>query len=266
MKLKFHDKGIYSSKNYNYFWKNGYIIIKNLLPKELCDLSNKYANQAAEKNYGQIMHLHREDFLVAQTSGKINKLKDLHEKIIFLKQLKQISSHYEDFLKNPYIVEYLNWLYSRKMTGLLTNIFFKKPKTKYAKQSWQIHQDNNYLNNKNGLYVTVNVAFNYMNQKNGGLKLYPGSHKLGQLKAKKKVSYRDKDGKPGNKIEIKLPMKPVAINLRKGDVLFMHGLCVHESTDNNSNDPRPLLSLGYIPYGEQFDPGYQSKRSVTFID
>ena len=51
------------------------------------------------------------------------------------------------------------------MTGLLTNIFFKEPGTKYAKQAWQAHQDNNYLNNKNGLYVTINVAFNYMSKK-----------------------------------------------------------------------------------------------------
>ena len=26
----------------------------------------------------------------------------------------------------------------------------------------------------------------------------------------------------------------------------MHGLCAHESSDNLSNDPRPLLSLGYM--------------------
>ena len=61
-------------------------------------------------------------------------------------------------------------------------------------------------------------------------------------------------------------MKPVAINLRKGDVLFMHGLCAHESTNNNSADSRPLLSLGYLPYGEKFDPGYNSKRSVLILD
>ena len=46
----------------------------------------------------------------------------------------------------------------------------------------------------------------------------------------------------------------------------MHGLCVHKSSNNNSNDPRPLLSLGYIPYGEKFDPGFNSKREVKFLN
>ena len=32
-------------------------------------------------------------------------------------------------------------------------------------------------------------------------RLYPGSHKLGNLEAEKKESYREKDGKPGNKIK-----------------------------------------------------------------
>ena len=46
----------------------------------------------------------------------------------------------------------------------------------------------------------------------------------------------------------------------------MHGLCAHESSDNLSNDPRPLLSLGYMAMGEKFDPGFNSKRSITFLD
>ena len=37
-------------------------------------------------------------------------------------------------------------------------------------------------------------------------------------------------------------------------------------SNNNSNDPRPLLSLGYIPYGEKFDPGFNSKREVKFLN
>lgn len=266
MSLRFKKKSFYSLKNYEFFWENGYIIIKNLIPGELCDLSNKYARDLADINFGQIMHLHRKDFLIAQTAKKIEKIKSLHEKILFIKYIFQISEHYESLLKNPFIVDYLNWLYNRKMSGLLTNIFFKEPGTKYSKQAWQVHQDNNYLNNKNGLYVTVNVAFNYMSKKNGGLKLYPGSHKLGNLNAIKKVSYREKDGKPGNKIKKKLNINPLEIELKKGDVLFMHGLCAHKSEDNNSKDSRPLLSLGYIPFGEEFDPGYQSMRSVTLID
>jgi len=115
------------------------------------------------------------------------------------------------------------------------------------------------------MYITVNIPLNYMSEKNGGIKLYPGSHKLGSLDAESKISYREKDGKPGNKINKELPMKPIKMNLEKGDVLFMHGWCVHESSDNNSNDSRPLLSFGYMPLGEKFDPGFNSKRKIDFL-
>jgi len=193
-------------------------------------------------------------------------MENLHDKVLFHRHLTQVSKHFNELLKNPNIVSYLSWLYQRQMSGLLTNVFFKEPGSKYSKQSWQVHQDNNYTGNENGMYVTVNIAFNYMSQKNGGLRLYPGSHKLGNLEAEKKESYREKDGKPGNKIKNILPMKPIECNLEKGDVLFMHGLCAHESSDNLSNDPRPLLSLGYMAMGEKFDPGFNSKRSITFLD
>lgn len=256
----------YTKKNFNTFWKNGFLVIKNFVAKEFCDYTNLLARQFANKDFAQIMHLHREEYLVAQSSEKLNKLSSLHEKILFYRKIRSTSDHFNQFLKMPEIVDYLEWLYEKKMTGLLTNIFFKEPGTKYAKQSWQPHQDNSYLDNKGGMYITVNVPLNSMNKKNGGLKLYPGSHKLGLLESSNVISYREKDGKPGKKILNKIDIKPVQLNLKKGDILFMHGLCVHESSDNLSNTARPLISLGYIPYGEKFKPGFNSKRTVTFLN
>lgn len=263
---KFNNSGIYTQKNFDEYWDKGFIIIKDLVDPELCEYSNVLARSIADKDFGQIMHLHKEDFLVAQSAEKISQMGSLHEKVMYYRKLKQISNHFNEFLKNPEIVQYLSWLYGRQMAGLLTNLFFKEPGTKYCKQAWQVHQDNNYTGNENGMYVTVNLTFNYMSQKNGGLRLYPGSHKLGVLEAEERVSYRESDGKPGNTITEKLPMDPVECELEKGDVLFMHGLCAHESSDNLSNDGRPLLSLGYMAMGEKFDPGFQSKRSITFLN
>lgn len=268
MTKKFQENTIFSKENFEKYWSDGFIIIKDMLTPEICEYSNSLARIVADENYGQIMHLHREEYLISQSSKKIDNFENLNDKVLFIKRLKQISKHYEELLKNPDITNFLDWLYERQMTGLLTNIFFKEPGSKYSNQEWLPHQDNNYLSNENGLYVTVNVAFNYMSEKNGGLFLYPGSHKLGNLDSEKRQSYRESDGKPGNKVketDIK-NITPVACELNKGDVLFMHGLCVHKSSNNNSNDPRPLLSLGYIPYGEKFDPGFNSKREVKFLN
>lgn len=265
MITRYQETGNYTKSNFDEYWKNGFIVLRNLLSNEHCDYNNLLARKVANKDFAQIMHIHREDFLIAQCSEKLNSINNLSDKVLFYQKIKQIADHYTHLLKFPEIVNYLEWLYKRQMVGLLTNVFFKEPGTKYSKQSWQPHQDNSYLENENGMYITVNIPLNYMSEKNGGLKLYPGSHKLGPLDAENKISYRESDGKPGNKIKKKLPMSPVEMNLEKGDVLFMHGLCVHESTENNCNDPRPLLSLGYMPYGEKFDPGFNSKRRVTFL-
>jgi hypothetical protein len=266
MLTRYQKTGNYTKSNFDEYWRNGFIVLKNLISSEHCDYSNLLARTVANDDFAQIMHLHREEFLVAQCSEKLNSIKNLSDKVLFYQKIKQVAVHYTQLLKFPEIVNYLEWLYQRQMTGLLTNIFFKEPDTKYSKQAWQPHQDNNYLANENGLYITINIPLNYMNEKNGGLKLYPGSHKLGSLDAENKISYRETDGKPGNEIKKKLPMEPVQMNLEKGDVLFMHGLCVHESSDNNSRDSRPLLSLGYMPFGEKFDPGFNSKRRIDFLN
>lgn len=265
MSTRYQKSGNYSKSKYEEFWKNGFIVLRNLMSHEHCDYSYFLAKSVANKDFAQIMHLHREDFLIAQSSDRLDKIKSLPDKISYIQNISNVANHFDNYLKTPKIVDYLRWLYKSEMVGLLTNIFFKQPSSKYSKQAWLPHQDNSYLDNDNGMYITVNVPFNYMSKKNGGLRLYPGSHNLGNLDFNNKISYREKDGKPGNKIKQKLPMKPVQLMLNKGDVLFMHGLCVHESSNNNSKDPRPLISLGYIPYGEKFDPGFNSKRRITFL-
>ena len=204
MLTRYQKAGNYTEQNFDEYWKNGFIVLKKLIPSEHCDYSNLLARAVANEDFAQIMHLHREDFLVSQCSEKLNSINNLSDKILFYQKIKQVAAHYTQLLKLSEIVNYLEWLYQRQMVGLLTNIFFKEPSTKYSKQAWQPHQDNNYLANENGMYITVNVPLNYMSEKNGGLKLYPGSHKLGELDAENKISYREKDGKPGNKIKTKL--------------------------------------------------------------
>ena len=94
-----------------------------MLPEELCDYSYSLARSIADKDFGQIMHLHKEDFLVAQSSERINELKSLHEKVMFYRHLKHVATHYTSFMKHPDITSYLDWLYGSQMVGLLTNLF-----------------------------------------------------------------------------------------------------------------------------------------------
>ena len=75
-------------------------------------------------------------------------MENLHDKVLFHRHLTQVSKHFNELLKNPNIVSYLSWSISKTNEWSLTNVFFKEPGSKYSKQSWQVHQDNNYTEMK----------------------------------------------------------------------------------------------------------------------
>ena len=55
----------------------------------------------------------------------------------------------------------------------------------------------------------------------------------------------------------------VDVNFRKGDLLVLHGNCIHGSYANVSKKrSRPLFSCSYITKGEEFIPGRTARRKV----
>ena len=65
MSTRYQKSGNYSKSKYEEFWKNGFIVLRNLMSHEHCDYSYFLAKSVANKDFAQIMHLHREDFLIA---------------------------------------------------------------------------------------------------------------------------------------------------------------------------------------------------------
>ena len=85
------------------------------------------------------------------------------------------------------------------------------------------------------------------------------SHKYGIFKYKKKISYREKDFRPGNNISTK-KFKKIDLNFDKGDMIILHGNLIHGSYSNNSNCSRPLYSVSYMTKGEKFISGQNAQR------
>jgi len=83
------------------------------------------------------------------------------------------------------------------------------------------------------------------------------------LKFEKKISYREKDFKPGNTVK-ELPFKKKNLIFKAGDLLILHGDLVHGSFPNKSNHSRPLYSVSYITEGEKFISGLNAQRKVVF--
>ena len=71
MTKKFQNSAIFTKENFDKYWNDGFIVIKGMLTDELCEYSNSLARIVADGDYGQIMHLHREEYLISQSSKKI---------------------------------------------------------------------------------------------------------------------------------------------------------------------------------------------------
>ena len=98
-------------------------------------------------------------------------------------------------------------------------------------------------------------------KKTGSLYVYEKSHKFGLFDYKRKISYREKDSKPGNFISTK-KFKKTDLKFDKGDMLVLHGNLIHGSYSNLSNISRPLYSISYIVKGEKFISGLNAQRKV----
>ena len=104
-----------------------------------------------------------------------------------------------------------------------------------------------YHQNPNGKTITTNLACEDADVENGTLFLYPGSHKEGIINFEPRKSFREDKGKqPGNTLVLpkKYQDKKTDCLMKKGDVLFLHGNCIHGSYPNKSKTrSRPLIHL-----------------------
>ena len=248
------------------FEDNGYYILRNFCQPKTCNNFLNLISKYASDEYEPIMNPDRIEFLFSQTTKKFDQLKNLNQKTIFYKELVKDAKKIKRFMFNDKLLKILKYIKGKKVDPLMSQMIFKKAKTKFSKQSWQPHQDNSYPKNKNNEYITTNIFLNKSNKKNGTLYVWEKSHNYGIFKFKFKKSYREKDGKPGNVAQTKKQFKVKTLNFSKGDLLILHGNCVHGSFPNNSKISRPLYSVSYLPIGEKFIPGKNAQRKRMKIN
>ena len=252
-----------------FYKENGYLVVDDVLSHAECDTIIKHMERHADENFSAILNPDRIDFLIAQSALNIEKNKELPEKVNYVNQCNETATTLRNVLKNPKAVGILETLYESEMSGLMTQVIFKKAKSSYAPQAWTPHQDNSYVRNKNGLYVTNNFFLEEANRENGTLYVYPKSHKHGIFDAEDRASYRESQGdNPGRTIgdDILKKFEKVHVNFKKGSMLVLHGNCIHGSQPNVSESKdRPIVMGTYVPVGEEFYPGYNAQRKVISL-
>ncbi len=248
-----------------FFNNNGYLVVENVITHKECDKIISTIEQHADKDYAAILNPDRLEFLVSQSIQKITKNSELPDKVEYINKCIATSKFIRSYLKQKSVVKILESLKNKQVVGLMSQMLFKKANSRYAAQGWTPHQDNSYIRNENGAYITTNLFFDDANKENGSMYVYSKSHLNGIFDAEDRVSYRETKGdNPGRTIDDKIlnQFDKIDLTFKKGSLLVLHGNCIHGSYPNVSKRDRPLLSCSYIVKDEYFYPGYNAQRKV----
>ena len=158
---------------------------------------------------------------------------------------------------------------SGKAAGLQTQFFYCCPNTR----GFSLHQDNFFVQTPFGKFASVWCALTDTNHENGGLIVYPGSHKEGllpvrELSCEETLITKSFQTPNANNWECIVPSKyqPICPSVPKGSALFIHGHLVHGSNNNNSDQWRQVLLCTYVCSGEPFRPGRYAQRVEVALD
>ena len=244
-----------AQKDIDFYNENGYVILEDVYTEEFTNKFLSAIRRHANKDFAAIINPDRYDELL--------ELDERPKSDLTLGEIKETSKLCRDVISNKRVIEILRTFQQNDVICLSSQIIFKEAYSAYCSQAWNPHQDNRYIDNKNNQYITVNWFLKMVNQENGGLYIYPGSHKLPILPAPDKKSYRENpDDNPGRECEIPEEFldKRIDLLLNEYSVVFLHGNTIHGSYANNSDRSRPWYSTCYITKGEYYNIGKSSKR------
>ena len=125
------------------------------------------------------------------------------------------------------------------------------------------HQDNTYVKAESNSFISAWIALTDVSKENGGLMIWPETHKEENLESRQNESVPSKNQDPNaRKMSLIIPEKYESIspNISKGSVLIIHSWLAHASNDNKSKENRNALLCTYIKKGANFRSGNYAKR------
>jgi len=239
---------ILSDRQLEQFNKDGFLLLPQFVEHKLCDTIKDIA-QAHLKH--KVPPIETETEYVGKSKEERKLISDGHseqsEERITVRRLRQV--YHRDIV-------FKQWMQSSKIRPVLkqilqdiptitiahhNSIMTKMPHTS-TETSW--HQDFRYWNFENDNLVSVWLALDEENSKNGVLEFIPGSHKMDflpeQFDEKEYFSEENNTNKP-------LLETKVSYSLQKGDVVLFHCKLLHRANKNSTNDPK--ISFVYTVKG-----------------
>lgn len=220
----------------DFYQEHGYYVLKSVLSPEECSRYIEEADkiQAQKKsNYVPLMNIDREN-----------------------EALRAL-------MKHPKVVDVLELLQGGPVSGLQSMLYYKAP----GSLGRDLHQDNHYAQAAYGKYLGTWIPLMDADRENGGLIVYPGSHKEDLLgiredearQATNEAGFKNDRGfmcDIPEKYELQYAETPA------GSCVFIHGNLVHGSEENISESRyRYVYACHYISEGEKFIPGTHANRT-----
>ena len=234
-----------------YYDTNGYVVVRDLIPKELCDKAKEFFKQEIKPYKGYIYRqasANPEKNIITPYNYILNSVMNLQD--LNIKKFPGFRLTSLEILTHTKIRSILQILMKRESILVQTMFFEGNPAT------WP-HQDKDYLDAiEPGTMVAAWIAVEDIQPGAGRFYIYPKSHKIDIEKIGKNLNiildreaYKKLviDTINENKLECRAPA------LKKGDVLFWHGKTIHGSLQTAQPQfSRSSFTGHYIPASKAY--------------
>ncbi|XP_047032909.1 probable alpha-ketoglutarate-dependent hypophosphite dioxygenase [Helicoverpa zea] len=216
---------------------NGYVKLSNVFtPAEIEEMSAEYDELFDRKN--------REDLTGLEAAWAGNDMKNLaSNRSVTVKSIHNLQMHSAVFTRvitNSNLLDAMEDIMDTKDILLHHTKAHIKPPEKGA--PYLMHQDYPYFPFKKHSMLAIFIHLDDTTPENGGLAIYPGSHKLGPLPPK--TIYDEKNEAYHYVDPEKYPLdKATPVSAKKGEIIVFTYLTLHGSYLNLSNRPRRMFLI-----------------------
>lgn len=162
------------------------------------------------------------------------------------------------------LVRVVELLCGGPVSGLQSEFFYCRPGT----PGFAPHQDNFFVEAPDDSFTSAWLALVDVGPDNGGLVLFPGSHRAGRMTTERLSGapspYQDPNAATERAV-VPPEYRPVDVVLPQGSVIFIHGWVAHASHDNTSERWRYALLNTYLRRGAPFRPGNYAGRAEVVL-
>lgn len=160
-------------------------------------------------------------------------------------------------MSKPGILRVMDRLIGGQANGLHSQFYFTPP----GRRGLGCHQDNYFAEVKPDAFASAWLALVDIYPENGGLYVFPGSHKEGRLPVKPSdAGGADKRQAVYEETIVPARYPRLDVRVKRGTVVFLHGYLAHGSHINRSRSNRYALLNTYIRERERYRRGETALR------